>query len=410
MVMPLEGIRVLDWTVWQTGAVASAMLGDMGAEVIKIEDRVTGDPARGLLRVSGKSADVGHGRALSFEYANVNKKSITVDLKKEKGKEIIYRLAKKSDVFVQNYRYGVAARLGIDYPTLSKYNPKLIYANCSAYGPNGPEREEPAFDYLGMARSGYMVAAAEPGEAPRRVSGGTADHITAVTFAYGIMTALVARERYGIGQEVNASLLGSMMWIHLLNLTATLLVGPGAGEETRTEQSRTKVNNPLWNHYRCSDDKYIALACMQSDRYWATLCKAIGRPELEKDPRFIDAGTRTVNSTELVTIMDAAFVTKPVAYWMTKLREFGDFICCEVKSFADLVDDPQVLANDYIINFDHPVLGKVKQVGSPVQLSKTPSRRMSEAPEFGQHTEEVLMEIGGYSWEEITELKEQKVI
>lgn len=408
--MPLEGIRVIDWTVWQTGAVASAMLGDMGAEVIKVEDRVTGDPARGLLRVSGKSADVGHGRALSFEYANVNKKSIAIDLKKDKGKEAIYRLVERSDVFVQNYRHGVAARLGIDYPILSRYNPRLIYASCTAYGPNGPEKDEPAFDYLGMARSGYMVAAAEPGEPPRRVAGGTADHITAITLAYGIMTALLTRERFGVGQEVNVSLLGSMMWTHLLNLTATLLVGPGAGEETRSEQSRTRVNNPLWNHYRCSDNKYIALACMQSDRYWPTLCKSIGRPDLEKDPRFINAGTRAETSTELVPILDAAFATQPVSYWMKKLREFGDFICCEVKSFADLVNDPQVLANDYIINFDHPVLGKVKQVGPPVQLSRTPPQRRLAAPEFGQHTEEILMAVGGYSWEEIAELKDLKVI
>src|SRR4030042_1838849 len=179
MKMPLEGCRVIEWSIWQQGPLAGMMLGDLGAEVIKIEDRTTGDPIRGLLGSMGK---VGGMKAVSqrnpyFDHNNRNKKAITLDLRKPKGKEILYELVKKSDVFLQNYRKGVPKRMGLDYKTLRQYNPKIIYASASAWGPKGPDVDRPAFDFTGLARSGIMDVVAGRGQPPSRFPAGMAGQI-----------------------------------------------------------------------------------------------------------------------------------------------------------------------------------------------------------------------------------------
>ena len=223
MPMPLEGLRVLDWTIWQQGPVCSAMLGDMGAEVIKIESRDGGDPGRGLAAIGG--GDLSARPNFYFEANNRNKQSITLDLKQPEAREIVHRLAAVSDVFVQNYRKGVAARLELDYASLRRHNERLIYANATGYGPNGPDSADPSFDQLGLARSGIMLAAGEPDMMPLAIAGGIADQMGAVMLAYGVMTALVARERHGLGQEVDASHLGSMSFLQGLSLSCKLMAG-----------------------------------------------------------------------------------------------------------------------------------------------------------------------------------------
>src|SRR5215470_14093503 len=204
MALPLEGIRVLDWTIWQQGPVATMMLGDLGAEVIKIEERIGGDPGRGVMSIAGVGTSSDK-RNYYFEANNRHKKSIALDLKKPEGKAIIYKLIEKSDVFAQNFRKGVAGKLGLDYQTLSRYNPKLIYASATGYGPQGPDSGEPSFDYMGLARSGIMTAVGEPDMEPMNITGGIADQMGAMMLAYGVLAALVARERFGVGQEVDAS-------------------------------------------------------------------------------------------------------------------------------------------------------------------------------------------------------------
>src|SRR5215475_408353 len=205
MPMPLEGIRVLDWTIWQQGPVSTMMLGDLGAEVIKLEERVGGDPGRGVMSIGGTMTGVSGQRNYYFEVNNRHKKSVTLNLKTPEAKEIVYKLVEKSDVFVQNFRKGVAGKLGLDYQTLSKYNPQLIYASATGYGPDGPDSGEPSFDYMGLARSGIMKAVGEPDMAPLSSTGGIADQMGAIMLAYGVITALFARERYGVGQEVDSS-------------------------------------------------------------------------------------------------------------------------------------------------------------------------------------------------------------
>ncbi len=403
MQLPLAGIRVLDWTIWQQGPVATTMLGDLGAEVIKLEAREGGDPGRGLVRAGG--VDLEKRPNFYFEANNRNKRSLTLDLKQPEAREIVYRLAARSDVFVQNFRKGVATRLGIDYPALRAHNPRLIYANATGYGPFGPDAEEPSFDRLGLARSGIMFAAGEPEMEPLPIGGGIADQMGAVMLAYGVLTALLARERFGVGQEVDASHLGSMMWLQGLSISMRLMMGRGFPREKRSAAA-----NPLWNHYRCADGHWLALAMLQPDRYWADFCKAIGRPELASDPRFADLRARAQHAEQAVAILDQVFASRPRDAWLEILHQGGDFIFTRVNQIDDLPDDPQARANDYIVDFDHPEHGKIQVMGVPVRLSETPGQVREPAPELGQHTELVLQDVLGMGWDEIAGLRERKVI
>ena len=403
MPMPLEGIRVLDWTIWQQGPVAAAMLGDLGAEVIKIEERVGGDPGRGMLRAAG--LDLSGRPNFYFEANNRNKKSLTVDLKKPAGVEIVQRLAEHADVFVQNFRKGVAARLGLDAATLRARNPRLIYASATGYGPEGPDSGAPSFDYLGLARSGLMLASGEPDDPPIYTSGGIADQMGATMLAFGVLVALLVRERTGRGQEVDASHLGSMSWLQGLGLAARTMLGRAI-----PRQSRKYATNPLWNHYRCADDQWIALAMLQPDRYWKNLCRVLEIPEAATDARFTGAKERMFHCGDCVALLDEVFARRPRAEWLRRLAEGGDFIATLVNSVDDLPDDPQMQVNGYVTTFAHPTFGPTQVVGVPVLLSETPGSVRLPAPEFGQHTEEVLTEILGYSWEEIEHLREAEVI
>ena len=403
MPMPLEGIRIIDWTIWQQGPVSTAMLADLGADVIKIEERVGGDPGRGILSMGGR--DLGERPNFYFEANNRNKKSLTLDLKKPEAREIVYKLAAVSDVFVQNFRKGVAARLGIDYATLRGHNQKLIYASATGYGPEGPDSGDPSFDQLGLARSGIMTAVGEPDMPPLGVAGGIADQMGAIMLAYGVLAALMARERFGIGQEVDASHLGSMLFLQGLSLSMKLMMGSAF---RRT--ARARAGNPLWNHYQCKDGKWLALGMLQPDRYWAEFAKAIGRPELAADERFADLRVRAQNSEACVQILDEVFASKPRDEWLQVLRGGGDFIFTIVNDVDDLPEDPQVLANDYVVDFEHPRFGPTKVVGMPVRLTETPGRVRTPAPEFGEHTEQILTELLDYTWNDITDLRTREVI
>ncbi len=403
MPMPLEGIRVIDWTIWQQGPVASVMLGDLGADVIKVEERVGGDPGRGILKAQG--LDLRDRPNFYFEANNRNKRSLTVDLKKPEGVAIVQRLAERADVFVQNFRKGVAGRLGLDAATLRARNPRLVYASASGYGPEGPESGAPSFDYLGLARSGIMYSCGEPDDEPLAIAGGIADQMGAIMLAYGVVTALLARERTGRGQEVDASHLGSMAWLQGLGLSARLMLG-----RALPRQPRRFATNPLWNHYRCGDGLWLALSMLQPDRYWERFCAVLEIPEAAADPRFKTMLDRMMNAGECIALLDEVFARRPRAEWLRRLASGGDFIYSIINSVDDLPDDPQMQANGYVTAFEHPAFGPTQVVGLPVRLSETPGSIRLPAPEFGQHTEEILTEVLGYSWEEIGRLREEEVI
>ncbi len=409
MAGPLDGIIVLDWTQWQMGTVATALLADLGASVVHIENRLTGDAGRGFLMTA--TGDLPDGKSAYFETNNRGKKSLAIDLVKQEGREVIYRLVRHSDVFVHNFRQGVPEKLKLDYETLCRHNPRLIYAAASGYGPEGPEATEPAFDFVGMARSGIASVIGYPHDPSLPFHGGLADQMGAVMTSYGILAALLARERLGVGQKVDVSHLGSMITLQGLPVGMGLYLHPEVPPEELPEKpTRKNVANPLWNYYKCQDDRWLVLGMLQPDIKWQAVCKALCIEHLEHDPRYENADVRRENSESLIALMDEIFITRTSDEWMKILKETGDVICFPVKTIPDLVNDPQVLANNYIISYDHEVLGPVKVRGLPVGLSKTPGQVRAEAPEFGRHTEEVLMEIGGYSWEEIADLREKEVI
>jgi crotonobetainyl-CoA:carnitine CoA-transferase CaiB-like acyl-CoA transferase len=401
---PLDGIRIIDWTIWQQGPVATQMLADLGAEVIKIEERERGDPGRGITAVAG-SGTVKLGRNFYFEANNKHKKSIALDLKRPGAREIVHQLAAKSDVFVQNFRKGVAARLGLGYADLAAHNPRIIYASASGYGPEGPDSGEPSFDYLGQSRSGIMNAVGTDSTAPHYIMGGIADQMGAVMLAYGVLAALFARERTGLGQEVDASHLGSMMALQGLNVVARTIMGKEFPRNTRAN-----AFNPLWNHYRCADDKWISLAMLQPDRYWREFCTAVGKAELIEDSRFAEVKTRGKNAAALIEILDGVFAARSRDEWMRILKAGGDFIYTIVNSVSDLPDDPQVRANDYVVDYEHPALGSMTLLGMPIKLSATPGNPRGHAPELGEHTEMLLTEMLGYSWDDVARLREANVI
>jgi crotonobetainyl-CoA:carnitine CoA-transferase CaiB-like acyl-CoA transferase len=404
MPMPLEGIRVLDWTIWQQGPVATMMLADLGADVIKIESRDGGDPGRALLSSGGVDMN-SQVESAYFEGNNRNKRSITLDLKRPEARQIVYQLAGASDVFAHNFRKGVPERLGIGYDDLKAHNQKLIYAVASGYGPEGPDAGDPSFDLMGQARSGLMMAVGDPGSPPLQVGGGVSDQVGAMVLCHGIMTALLARERFGMGQRVDTSHLGSMAWMQALSLSSKLMAGSAHPRMTRTESF-----NPLWNSYQCADGQWLCLAMIQADRYWADFCKVLEREDMITDERFATLPVRAQNGRACVAEMDAEFIKRPRAEWMERLKRGGDFIFTGVQTVDELATDVQMLANDYVVDYEHPSYGTIQHVGLPVQLSETPGGLRLPAPQLGQHTEEVLMEVLDYSWDDISELRKKEVL
>tara|TARA_Y100001001_G_scaffold67983_1_gene65804 strand:+ start:161 stop:1363 length:1203 start_codon:yes stop_codon:yes gene_type:complete len=399
----LDGIKVLDWTMWQFGPVSTMMLGDLGADVIKVES-LDGDHGRQFRRVAGASSQLPGGLNAYFESLNRQKRSIALDLKNPKGVEILHRLVAQSDVFVQNFRQGVAERLGMGYEDLIKHNPKLIYGAATGYGPIGPDSDQPAFALTGEARSGSLFWGGPDDGKPYNL-GGIADQMAGVMLSYGILGALVARERKGVGQKVDVSHLGSLMWLGGNRYGIALI-----SKNVPRRQDRTAVLNPLWNFYRCEDDRWIAFSMNQSDRYWPPFCKAIGHRELIDDPRFNGMERRAENRVELVRLLDGLFESKSRDAWEGMFAGNGDIIWTRVQDVFDLPDDPQVIANNYIVDYDHPVLGPSKWIQTPVGYSSTPVSAVKAAPAHGANTEEILIESLGCSWEDISKLQEEGVI
>jgi crotonobetainyl-CoA:carnitine CoA-transferase CaiB-like acyl-CoA transferase len=403
---PLAGIRVIECGGYLSAPSAGYMLGDLGAEVIKIEDRIKGDPVRGMESTFGRGMIMPDGTNILFETANRNKKSVTLDLKKPKGKDLLHRLLTVSDIFCTNYSLPAIENLAIGYETLKKYNPKLVYGLATGYGSLGPDRDKRAFDAIAQARSGIMTTVGEPDGPPLQIAGAIFDQVTGTILANGIMAALIARDRQGIGQKVEVSLLGSGIHMQAYNVNVTLLRG-----RSMPRPSRQTLRNPLANHYECADGKWLLLCEAQSDRFWHAFCGAVGIEQLEMDAKFATAGDRRNNCLELTGILENTFKTRDRAEWLDILETKGEGMAFSpINDLSEIGSDPQVLVNDYIIDLDHPAMGRVKMTGFPIGFSETPAAVRANAPNFGQHTEEILINILGYSWEEIEKLKEAEVI
>ncbi|MSQ25894.1 MAG: CoA transferase [Dehalococcoidia bacterium] len=397
----LTGIRVLDMSIFQNGPFAGVMLGDMGADVIKIEHPKEGDPARNVRLVAGTDGD---DFKIYFETMNRNKRGMTLDLKHPQGQEVFHTLVQQADVVLQNWRLGVAQRLGADYDSLRKVNPRIIRAANTGFGALGPDADMPVFDQIGQARSGFTHVMADPDGTPSAVGTvGFADQMGAIIVAYSVTMALLARERFGMGQNIETSQLGAMMFLMQSGIHQSFM-----GNFQPRRLPRSKITNPLSTTYRGADGKWLSMGGVQGDRFWPELAKLLAIEELVEDPRYNSMEARAAHSEELVRIMDGSFKEKPRDVWVGLLRKAG-IVVGPVQEFAELWTDPQCVANGYLAELEHPTRGTLREVGVPVTLGATPGRPRHVAPEFGQHTEEVLLEHG-YTWEQIAALREAGAI
>ena len=399
MRMPLDGIRVLDLTIWVQGPLTSMMLADLGAEVIKIEKPGQGDFARGVRSMFGQPQTLASGQSLMFEIVNRNKKAIAIDLRQPEGQQVFYRLVEHADVVVTNLHPATLREFRVDRETLLALKPDLIYAHATGFGPQGPHAEDPCQDTVGMARSGFMFSSPTADGAPTYPPGGLTDILSGTMLGFGVLAALLARERTGISQTVWASQVSAMMWLQYYNIAQVTNMGADFAPF-----ERTTVANPLMNLYRCADGQWIACGMAVAQRFWPDFCAVMGVPELEHDPRFVTDKQRTVNRTALIAMLDQAFATQPRAYWEQLFRE-KEFWFSVVHKTSDLAADPQVRANHYLVELD----SGLKTVAFPFALEKTPVPPTQGAPTFGAHTDEILQHLCGYTIEEILALKEKNV-
>ncbi len=398
---PLEGIRILDLTILINGPWATVLLSDMGAEVVKIEDPTNPDPYRG--DVLG-GVDPATGMHTYFETMNRNKRSIALDLKTPEGREVIQRLVRDADVVISNFRPGVVERLGVDYESLTPHNPRIITVTASGLGRQGPDATQGVVDLTGQARSGYLALTARDDGSPRYVgSYALADQVGASMLAYGTVLAVLARERYGVGQDVDVSQLGSMLAMQSLTFNNYLLMGAAP----RIAPGDAPAN-PIFHVCRARDGKWLSLACLHFERDWGPVCRALDLAGLADQTLPDESQQGAARGRELVQRLVDAFAGADRDTWLEKLRSEG-IVCAPVQHYPEVVEDPQVAANELIVELDHPHFGRVRQVGIPVKLSKTPGAARSTAPEHGQHTEEVLLGAG-YSWDEIASLRAKGAI
>lgn len=392
---PLDGIRVLDFTVWFQGPVCSQFLADLGAEVIHMERPGSGDPSRGVKSINAVPvADWNQ----YFLANNRNKKSMAVDVKA--GRELVHKLVAEADVFLWNQSMANLEPLGFDYETLSAINPRLIYATNSGYGRRGTNK--PSFDMTVQALVGIMGRLGEPGQPPIYLGLGSGDAMGGLLSALGIMIALHSRRLTGRGQMMDASLLGSQILLAAPTLQRYL----GTGRDFYMDQhSRTDVANPLWNRYQASDG-WLFLCAENSDDAWSKVAKVIGDEALEGDARFADRNGRRDNAAALIAALDGEFGSRGAHEWVERLRMEG-IVAAPINNYKDIVDEPQAVANDYIVRtFCSDAGGDVDIRGLPVTLGSTPGRVDSLGPELGQDTELILLDTLGMDWDEIAKLKE----
>jgi CoA:oxalate CoA-transferase len=394
---PLQGIRVLDLSQWQQGPYATVLLSDLGADVIKVERPHYGDAGRHAL--GGYDAD--H-PAPDFFAHNRGKRGMTIQLSNPRGRELVLELAEHVDVIVSNFRIGVMEKWGLSYEELQEKNPRLIYAYASGVGKLGPDVHRPMFDIVAQAMGGIMSLNGEDGAPPTPVGTFMGDQVGATMLAIAILAALVGRERTGEGQAVDISLLGSQIALQSFEITHHLFTG----ELPRRAGRGHPHAGILWNTFPVADG-HFAMAGVREDR-WEAFCVLIGADALATDERFATPEQRNEHRGVLLEQLDAAFKERPVAEW-TRLLGQIDIACGPVQDYAQVAQDPQVLANDYITEMEHPRMGPIRVVNTPITFSNTPVELQGPEPILGQHTEEVLLELG-YDWPQILELREEGAI
>jgi crotonobetainyl-CoA:carnitine CoA-transferase CaiB-like acyl-CoA transferase len=396
---PLAGTRVLEVANWLAAPAGCALLADAGADVIKVE-MPGGEPYRAYRGGGGVELPYNP----FFELDNRGKRGVTLNLDNPAARGVIYRLVRESDVFVTNLLAKRRERYGLTYEELKEYRPDLIFVSVTGYGSWGPDRDRAGYDYAAFwARSGIMNLLGEPDSPPPPQRPGMGDHTTAMAVAGAVSMALFNRARTGKGEQIDISLNNTGIWVLAIDVQTALTTGR---EPERL--SRHDVPNPIWNSYQTGDGRWIQLVMLVADIYWPKLCRAIDRPDLEKDARFDSLAKRTENREELITLLDSVFAEKTLAEW-TPLLDREGCIWAPAQTIAETIDHPQTVARNAFTEIDHPTHGPIKLVDSPVKFAEAPVGARGPAPELGQHTEEVLLEAG-YSWDEIATFRANGIL
>lgn len=400
---PLEDLRVLDISRALAGPYCCMMLGDFGADVIKVELPGRGDESRNWgPPFVGEPYEVYPGESTYFMAVNRNKRSITVNLKSPEGQEIIKRIAAESDVIVENYRTGSLEKMGLGYADLRALNPRLIYCSISGYGRTGPYADRPGYDFIIQAEGGIMGVTGPEEGPPYRVGISIIDITTGMFASTAILAALHSREITGEGQLIDISLLDTSVAL-LANVASNYLAG---GVEP-SRMGNAHFNIAPYEVFRARD-RWFTLGAANT-RQWERLCGVVGQPELKDDPRFMTNKDRVANRAALAKILNDAFSKCDANEWLTKLQE-ADIPCGLINTVQDVFNHPQAVARGFKVEAEHPTAGLVGLPGFPYKMSQTPAKLHRPPPLLGEHTEEVLTGLLGYSAEQVALLKERKVI
>ena len=396
MQLPLEDVKVLDLTHALAGPFCSTMLADFGAQVIKVEPPGHGDIARGW------GAPLPGGETAYFVSLHRHKRGIVIDLKKPEGKELFFKLVEKCDVVLENYRVDALKRLGLDYEQAKKRNPGIIYCSVSGFGQDGPYRERAALDLILQAESGMISVTGEAGTKGTKAGVSIADMTAGMYLAYAVMLALRVKDKTGEGQQVDISMMEgqlALLGTAIANYFANGIVPKPLG-------TAYSVVVPYQTFRTSTRDLALAIA---GEKLWRKFCPIMGVPQLLEDPRYVNTVERSKHRESLIAQLQEVFLTKSYEEWEKILLE-NDIPVGAINNIEQVVEHPQVKARHSLHEVDHPKVGKVRVVGSPVRLSKTPAKKPTPSPVHGQHTRQVLKDVLGMTAEEVGRLEAAGVV
>ncbi len=391
--LPLEGVRVLDISQVMAGPYACMLLGDLGADVIRIEPPGTGDQTRGSMGFKMKGAD-----SLGFLNMNRNKRSVALNLKSEAGRQVLMRLVKDADILIENYRPGALKRLGLGYEALSQVNPRLVYTSISGFGQTGPWADRPGFDLMAQAMSGVMSVTGYPDSPPVKAGVPVADIGCALFAIYATLSAYIGAKNTGQGQHVDAALFDSAMAFSVWDICDYW----GTGKPPERLGTANKMTAP-YQAMASSDGHFVMGA--NSQKLWVQLCKVMGREELLEDERFATIALRLANRAALQEALEATFRLKPKDHWVETLLAHG-IPAGPILSYPEAFGSEHAKARGMRMEIDHPVEGKVPNIGFAVKLSGTPQQVRRHPPLLGEHTAQVLSDLG-FGDEEQARLREK---